>query len=204
MTLDPTVEAPVRDDKAHAPRGPAVTRRRIGRPRPSGRTINAIAALVVSAAVLYAAFFGAGPLPALGPAFNPVTGAWTMAAEAQVSSETLHLEGLQQPVRVSFESDGTAHIVAQTDHDLFLATGYVHARFRLFQMDLMRRQGEGRLSQVIGKAALDSDRFELQLGLLRTRRVSTTESPKRSHRTSSTRCSSSSATSRRPGPQSTP
>ncbi|MGZ3382268.1 MAG: penicillin acylase family protein, partial [Isosphaeraceae bacterium] len=168
MTLDPAVEAPTRKDRAPAPQGPAVTRRRIGRPRPSGRTVNAVAALVVAAAVLYAAFFGAGPLPALGPTFNPLTGAWTMAAAAKLGNETLHLAGLQQPVSVSLESDGTAHIVAQTDHDLYLATGYVHARFRLFQMDLMRRQGEGRLSQVIGKAALDSDRFELQLGLLRT------------------------------------
>jgi penicillin amidase len=69
---------------------------------------------------------------------------------------------------VLFESDGTAHVTARTEHDLFLATGYVHARFRLFQMDLMRRQGAGRLSEVVGKAALDTDRFELQLGLLRT------------------------------------
>src|SRR5205085_12318331 len=80
----------------------------------------------------------------------------------------LHLTGLQQPVRVLLEKDGTAHISAQTDHDLFLATGYVHAKFRLFQMDLMRRQGAGRLSEIVGKVALNSDRFELQLGLLRT------------------------------------
>jgi penicillin amidase len=91
-----------------------------------------------------------------------------MALDASIKSETLRLAGLQQPVKVTFEPDGTSHIVAQTDHDLFLATGYVHARFRLFQMDLLRRQGEGRLSEVVGKAALDSDRFELQLGLLRT------------------------------------
>jgi penicillin amidase len=130
--------------------------------------INVVAALIVSAVVLYAAFAGAGPLPALGPAFNPVTGAWTMAADASITSQTLHLAGLQKPVNVTLEADGTTHIVAQTDHDLFLATGYMHARFRLFQMDLLRRQGEGRLSEVVGKAALDSDRFELQLGLLRT------------------------------------
>jgi Penicillin amidase len=111
-------------------------------PRRVRSALNAIAALIATAAVLYAAFFGAGPLPALGPAFNPVTGAWTMAADASISSETLHLAGLDQPARVTFESDGTAHIVAQTDHDLFLATGYVHARFRLFQMDVLRRQGD--------------------------------------------------------------
>ena len=132
--------------------------------------INVIAALVVSAAVLYVAFAGAGPLPALGPAFNPVTGAWTMAADAGSSSQsqTLRLAGLEQRVKVTLEADGTTHVVARTDHDLFLVTGYLHARFRLFQMDLLRRQGEGRLAEVVGKAALDSDRFELQLGLLRT------------------------------------
>jgi len=130
--------------------------------------INLAAALIVSAAVLYVAFFPTGPLPALGPAFNPTTGAWTMAADAQVTDRTLSLAGLEQPVRVVFESNGTAHITAQTDHDLFLATGYVHARFRLFQMDLLRRQGAGRLSEIVGKAAIDTDTFELQLGLLRT------------------------------------
>jgi penicillin amidase len=133
------------------------------------RILNLVAALVAAGAMLYASFIGASPLPALGPAFNPSTGAWTMAADAVgVGNKTLRLAGLQQPVRITLERDGTAHVVAQTDHDLFLAVGYVHARFRLFQMDLLRRTGEGRLSEVVGKAALDSDRFELQLGLLRT------------------------------------
>ncbi|MFI5269283.1 MAG: penicillin acylase family protein, partial [Chloroflexota bacterium] len=46
--------------------------------------------------------------------------------------------------------------------------GYLHANFRLFQMDLERRQAEGLLSQIVGAAALPSDEFELQLGLMRT------------------------------------
>jgi penicillin G amidase len=137
------------------------------------RYVSAAGAVVVSALVLYLSFFGFGlTLPPLGPAFNPSTGAWTMASDAaSTGSQTLHLAGLTQPVRVVLEADGTAHIVASTDHDLFLATGYVHAKFRLFQMDLLRRQGEGRLSEVFGKAALDTDTFELQLGLLRTAQV---------------------------------
>ncbi|TMD93239.1 MAG: penicillin acylase family protein, partial [Chloroflexi bacterium] len=151
--------------------------RRPWRPRRTRQFVNLAAALIVTAAVLYAAFFPAGSLPALGPAFNPSTGAWTMAADAQVTDRTLRLAGLQQPVRVVLESNGTAHVVALTDHDLFLATGYVHARFRLFQMDLMRRQGEGRLSEVFGKAALDTDRFELQLGLLRTAQLEWSQLP---------------------------
>ena len=139
--------------------------------------LNLAGAVVVSAAVLYVAFFPAPGLPALGPAFNPTTGAWSMAADAQVTDRMLHLQGLQRPVRVVLEKDGTAHITAQTDHDLFLATGYVHARFRLFQMDLLRRQGAGRLSEVVGKVALDVDRFELQLGLLRTAQLEWSQLP---------------------------
>ena len=114
-------------------------------------------------------FNGAGPLPALGTAFNPGTGAWTMAVDAAgTGTQTLSLAGLHAPVTVTLEKDGSAHIVAASDHDLFLATGYVHARFRLLQMDLQRRQGAGRLSEIVGPVALDVDRFELRLGLLRT------------------------------------
>ena len=133
------------------------------------RIVNLVAALLAAGAMLYVAFVGASPLPALGSAFNPSTGAWTMAADAAgLGNQTLHLAGLEQPVRITLERDGTAHVVALTDHDLFLAVGYLHARLRLFQMDLLRRVGEGRISEILGKAGLDSDRFELQLGLLRT------------------------------------
>src|SRR5712664_2909977 len=139
---------------------------------PVRSTVNLVVAVIASASVLYTAFFGAGPLPPLGPVFNPATGAWTMALDATIKNESLGLAGLEKPVKVTLEPDGTSHIVAQTDHDLFLATGYVHAKFRLFQMDLLRRQGEGRLSEVLGRGkddeVLNSDRFELQLGLLRT------------------------------------
>jgi penicillin amidase len=157
---------------------PAVAPAQPSRRRPSRRPLlNLLGAVIVSAAVLYVAFVPAGPLPALGPAFNPITGAWTMAADAQTTDRSVKLEGLQQPVKVLFEKDGTAHISAQTDHDLFLATGYVHARYRLFQMDLMRRQGAGRLSEIVGKVALDSDRFELELGLLKTAQLEWSQLP---------------------------
>ncbi len=168
MTLDPVVGAPARKEKKSALQQLSAARRVTRRRRRLKSLGNLIAAVIVSGAVVYASFLGAGPLPALGPVFNPVTGVWTMAADAIVSDQTLHLSGLQKPVRVTLEKDGTAHVVAQTDHDLFLAVGYVHAKFRLFQMDLLRRQGEGRLAEVFGKAAVDSDKFELQLGLLRT------------------------------------
>ena len=72
------------------------------------------------------------------------------------------------PVTVSFSAQGLASVSAGNTHDLFLAEGYVHAKFRLTELDAERRLGEGRLAQLAGPSDLASDEFELRLGLLRT------------------------------------
>lgn len=133
------------------------------------RGLNFALAAVVTGSLLYVGARGAGPLPPLGNAFNPGTGVWTMATDANLpQTETLQMNGLSKPVQVSFDAHGTAYIQAKTNHDLFVTMGYLHAKFRLFQMDLLRRQGEGLLSQAVGKKALPSDEFEDKLGLERT------------------------------------
>src|ERR1700722_2483504 len=134
-----------------------------------GRVINAAAAFVVSAAILAVLGFGFGTIPALGPALDPGKGVWTSAQAGEpLRDETLKLPGLKQPVSVSFTAQGVASINAADQHDLFLALGYIHASFRLTEMDEERRLGGGRLAQLGGPADLSSDEFELRLGLLRT------------------------------------
>ncbi|MEO7021928.1 MAG: penicillin acylase family protein [Ktedonobacteraceae bacterium] len=136
------------------------------------RIVHLLVAVIVAGGVIYAATTGAGPLPPLGPVLNPGTGVWTAASSARpLQSETLHFAGLQQPVKVVFEANGTPHIQAATDDDLFWTIGYLQARFRLTQMDLMRRQGEGRLSEILGKEALSSDQFQVMLGLDRAAKL---------------------------------
>jgi penicillin G amidase len=106
---------------------------------------------------------------------------WTSAFGGEpIQTETLRLAGLNQPVTVSFTEHGDASIEAATDHDLFLALGYVHAEFRLAEMDEGRRLGEGRLAQLAGSALLASDKFELRLGLLRTAQQEWAQMPKAS------------------------
>lgn len=130
------------------------------------RILHLLIALLVAGSVLYVTAAGAGPLPPLGSTLNPGTGVWTAAGAARpLQSETLHFAGLQQSVTVIFEADGTPHIQATDDHDLFWTIGYLHAHFRLTQMDLMRRQGEGLLSQILGPEGLASDQFQVMLGL---------------------------------------
>jgi penicillin G amidase len=132
--------------------------------------VNLGLSLVVGGGVIFGLSNSLGPLPALARAMNPGTGVWTSASSKalQVSTQELKLHGLQKSVTVLFEKDGTPHIQAQTTHDAWLALGYLQAKDRLFQMDLMRRQGEGLLSEVVGSPALESDQFQRQLDLTRT------------------------------------
>jgi penicillin G amidase len=74
-----------------------------------------------------------------------------------VISGKLHMPGLEQPVRVLRDQWGVAHIYAANQHDLFFAQGVVAAQDRLFQMELWKRAGEGRLSEILGPSALARD-----------------------------------------------
>ncbi|HET8842384.1 MAG TPA: penicillin acylase family protein [Ktedonobacteraceae bacterium] len=131
--------------------------------------LHMLLALLVVSGLIYITVFGVDPIPPLGAILNPGTGVWTLAGAAKtVQSETLHFDGLKQPVKVVFEKDGTPHIQAANNDDLFWTIGYLQARFRLGQMDLLRRNGEGRLSEILGKGSLDDDRLQITLGLQRT------------------------------------
>lgn len=54
---------------------------------------------------------------------------------------------------------GIPHIVANNNHDVFFAQGYVHAQDRLWQMDLWRRTGRGRTAEIFGKEGVRIDAF---------------------------------------------
>jgi penicillin amidase len=70
---------------------------------------------------------------------------------------TLNVHGLQQAVRVQRDRWGVAHIYAQNEHDLFFAQGLVVAQDRLFQMELWKRSGQGRLAEILGPSYVKRD-----------------------------------------------
>ncbi len=80
------------------------------------------------------------------------------AALAQTSG-TLRVPGLARPVTVLRDRWGVPHIYAETQDDLFFAQGFVAAQDRLWQMEIWRRTGEGRLAEVLGPEAVERDRF---------------------------------------------
>ncbi len=79
----------------------------------------------------------------------------------------VEIPGLSGPVDVSLDQDGVPRVHAATALDGAAALGFVHARDRMFQMDLMRRNASGRLSEIAGPLTLRLDRTMRVLGLRR-------------------------------------
>ena len=79
--------------------------------------------------------------------------------------QALRVPGLGHPVQVSFDASGVPRVHAASEDDAAAALGFLHARDRMFQMELMRRLGSGRLSELAGSATLPIDRLMRVLGL---------------------------------------
>ncbi len=95
-----------------------------------------------------------------------LAGAWLWYERRSLpqTTGTVTVKGLQKPVEIYRDANGVAHIYAQTTEDLFFAQGYVHAQERFWQMEFQRRVGSGRLSEIIGKATLDTDIYLRTMG----------------------------------------
>ncbi|MCY3413859.1 MAG: penicillin acylase family protein [Candidatus Heimdallarchaeota archaeon] len=76
----------------------------------------------------------------------------------------LTLPGLLDKVTVTRDRDGVPHIRAKSNHDLFFTQGFIHAQERLYQMEMNRRTASGRLSEIFGSMALDTDRTARTFG----------------------------------------
>lgn len=83
---------------------------------------------------------------------------YALLASRSPPDADLFLERLENPARVDFDEFGIPRIQAQSREDAYAALGFVTARDRLFQMDLARRNAAGRLAEVFGSAALETDR----------------------------------------------
>src|SRR5258708_705773 len=80
----------------------------------------------------------------------------------------LVVRGLHESVEVITDRYGVPHIYAQNEDDLYFAQGFVHAQERLWQMELNRRIGSGRLAEIFGEIAIETDRFILRFGMHRS------------------------------------
>lgn len=109
----------------------------------------------IVAIALVAAVIAAG---ALVVAAQPDLAASARAALAQHQGSIM-LTGIRDPVEVLRDKWGTPHIYARNTADLFYAQGYVVAQDRMWQLEMWRRNGEGRLAEVLGPEYVTRDKF---------------------------------------------
>ena len=109
--------------------------------------------------------------------------AWYFAVRSLPDyNATVQVQGILAPVEIVRSTENVPHIFGQTDEDVFLALGLAHAQDRLFQMTLLRRAAQGRLSEVYGPGAFPADDLARRLELYRNAASSVIENTNRYRR----------------------
>jgi penicillin amidase len=129
--------------------------------------IKALVCVVIPILLIYALNTKFGDTPPLLKFLNPFTGFWQNAERSTVNpAGRIILKGAYQAVDVSFDDRMIPHIFAQNDHDIYYAQGYITAMHRLWQMDFQTRFAAGRLCEVVGKKAIELDRYQRRMGMV--------------------------------------
>ncbi|AOM80719.1 penicillin acylase [Pedobacter steynii] len=129
--------------------------------------IKALICIVIPILLAYALNTKFGNTPPILKFLNPFTGFWQNAENATVKSrKSLVLKETIANVNIAFDDRMIPHIFAQNDHDVYYAQGYVTAKHRLWQMDFQTRFAAGRLSEVVGRKAIEVDRYQRRMGMV--------------------------------------
>lgn len=108
------------------------------------RIFMTLAALAILAAVLVY-YFASRSLPEYNAQFD--------------------VTGISAPLEIVRDTADVPHIFGKTDEDTYFALGFAHAQDRLWQMTILRRAVEGRLSEVFGTRTVKTDELMRRLDL---------------------------------------
>lgn len=92
---------------------------------------------------------------------------WYRSASQPRIDGVLKLEGPSAAIDIVRDAEGIPHIYAKSTGDAYFALGFVHAQDRLWQLELNRRIPAGRMAEILGPNAVDTDRFLRTLGVRR-------------------------------------
>jgi penicillin amidase len=116
-------------------------------------------------------------LPApLGTLLSPQQGIWQNAEDDNYNfSADLKFPQLKGKVNVYLDDRLVPHVFAEKENDVYFVQGYLHAKFRLWQMELQTLAAAGRASEIIGDKALAHDREFRRLGMVYAAEISVKE-----------------------------
>jgi len=108
-----------------------------------------------------------GLAPAFGQFLSPQHGFWQNAEAVDKDfNQDLRLPGLKDPAEIYLDDRLVPHVFAANEIDAFYIQGYLHARFRLWQMEFQTYAAGGRISELVGPRATSYDREKRRLGMV--------------------------------------
>ncbi|MBS1668031.1 MAG: penicillin acylase family protein [Bacteroidetes bacterium] len=106
-------------------------------------------------------------LPPIGSFMSPQQGFWQNAEPVDANfNENLKFPGLSGKANVYFDERMVPHVFASNENDAYFIQGYLHAKFRLWQMEFEVYAAAGRISELIGPKAINYDRDRRRLGMV--------------------------------------
>ncbi|HUR11319.1 MAG TPA: penicillin acylase family protein, partial [Flavitalea sp.] len=121
--------------------------------------------------LIYLFSISLGPVPPLGKFLSPQHGFWQNAEDVdRIPVIELGNQQLSDKVTVYLDNRLVPHVFAQHENDAFFVQGYLHAKFRLWQMEFQTHAAAGRLSEILGAgekgAILNYDRNMRRMGMV--------------------------------------
>ena len=110
-----------------------------------------------------------GSIPPLGKFLSPQQGFWQNAEPVDYDyNKNLSFSELKDKADVYIDDRLVPHIFAQNDEDAYFIQGYIHAKFRLWQMEFQTMAAAGRISEILGSDPrfLRHDREQRRLGMV--------------------------------------
>jgi penicillin amidase len=144
------------------------------------RIVSLVISTVITIALIFALNKRWDAIPALGKFLSPQSGFWQAAeSNGEDLSEELAFTSLQGKVDVYLDDRLVPHVFAGNDNDAYFVQGYLHAKYRLWQMDFQSRAAAGRLSEVLNNdRLLNYDRLQRRMGMVHAAEVMVAEMEK--------------------------
>lgn len=137
-----------------------------------GFIVSAVVTIALIISLNIPLTFGESKTPCLGEFLSPQHGFWQNAEPENVDfNADLQFDSLSGNVTVYFDDRLVPHVYAEEENDAYFVQGYLHAKFRLWQMEFQTHAAAGRLSEIMGEISggtnfLKIDRYFRRLGMV--------------------------------------
>jgi len=133
------------------------------------RIVPFIISTVITVALVFALNKRWGKVPDLGNFLSPQTGFWQNAeGDGEDRNESLSFPALKGKASVYLDERLVPHVFADNDEDAYFVQGFLHAKYRLWQMELQTYAAAGRIAEHLGNDPkfINFDREQRRSGMV--------------------------------------